>query len=197
MIKTRSGERIRESKPVKEIRERRNGVIWKNVMSSRRAQRKTRKKEQRERRSDRAGKDPDRPGCCGSRDHRGGRDRIYPETRRPLQGAARRKIRRSRSPRRRPRRRQRPQRYRRQRSARKRSTCRILWTFNLDEAEKILQGLDLSMQVEQENSDGVEKGMVISQKEEPDTVIPRFSKVTVVISAGSDKVDLAELGLSE
>ena len=65
-----------------------------------------------------------------------------------------------------------------------------------DEAEKILQGLDLSMQVEQENSDGVEKGMVISQKEEPDTVIPRFSKVTVVISAGSDKVDLAELGLS-
>ena len=49
---------------------------------------------------------------------------------------------------------------------------------------------------EQENSDGVEKGMVISQKEKPDTVIPRFSKVTVVISAGSDKVDLAELGLS-
>lgn len=65
-----------------------------------------------------------------------------------------------------------------------------------DKAEKILQGLDLSMQVEQENSDGVEKGMVISQKEKPDTVIPRFSKVTVVISAGSDKVDLAELGLS-
>ena len=65
-----------------------------------------------------------------------------------------------------------------------------------DEAEKILQGLDLSMQVEQENSDDVEKGMVISQKEKLDTVLPRFSKVTVVISAGSDKVDLAELGLS-
>lgn len=65
-----------------------------------------------------------------------------------------------------------------------------------DEAEKILQGLDLSMQVEQENSDDVEKGMVISQKVKPDTVLPRFSKVTVVISAGSDKVDLAELGLS-
>lgn len=65
-----------------------------------------------------------------------------------------------------------------------------------DEAEKILQGLDLSMQVKQENSDDVEKGMVISQKEKPDTVLPRFSKVTVVISAGSDKVDLAELGLS-
>ena len=65
-----------------------------------------------------------------------------------------------------------------------------------EEAEKILQGLDLTMQVEQKNSDEVEKGIVISQKEEPDTVIPRFSKVTVVISAGSDKVDLSELGLS-
>ena len=65
-----------------------------------------------------------------------------------------------------------------------------------EEAEKILQGLDLTMQVEQENSDEVEKGIVISQKEEPDTVVPRFSKVTVVISAGSDKVDLSELGLS-
>ena len=65
-----------------------------------------------------------------------------------------------------------------------------------EEAEKILQGLDLTMQAEQKNSDEVEKGIVISQKEEPDTVIPRFSKVTVVISAGSDKVDLSELGLS-
>ena len=65
-----------------------------------------------------------------------------------------------------------------------------------EEAEKILQGLDLTMQVEQKNSDEVEKGIVISQKEEPDTVIPRFSKVTVVISAGSDKVDLSELGPS-
>ena len=65
-----------------------------------------------------------------------------------------------------------------------------------EEAEKILQGLDLTMQVEQENSDDVEKGMVISQEEEPDAVVPRFSKVTVVISAGSDKVDLSELGLS-
>ena len=65
-----------------------------------------------------------------------------------------------------------------------------------EEAEKILQGLDLTMQVEQENSDEVEKGMVISQKEEVDTVVPRFSKVTVVVSAGSDKVDISELGLS-
>ncbi len=60
-----------------------------------------------------------------------------------------------------------------------------------------LQGLDLSMQVEQENSDDVEKGMVISQKEKSRIPCSRaFSKVTVVISAGSDKVDLAELGLS-
>ena len=42
----------------------------------------------------------------------------------------------------------------------------------------------------------MEKGIVSSQKEEPDTVSPRVSKVTVVISAGSDKVDLSELGLS-
>lgn len=65
-----------------------------------------------------------------------------------------------------------------------------------EKAEKILQGLDLTMQVEQENSDEVEKGMVISQKEKVDTVVPRFSKVTVVVSAGSDKVDISELGLS-
>lgn len=65
-----------------------------------------------------------------------------------------------------------------------------------EEAEKILQGLDLTMQVEQENSDEVEKGMVISQKEKVDTVVPRFSKVTVIVSAGSDKVDISELGLS-
>lgn len=65
-----------------------------------------------------------------------------------------------------------------------------------EEAEKILQGLDLTMQVEQENSDEVEKGMIISQKEKVDTVVPRFSKVTVVVSAGSDKVDISELGLS-
>lgn len=65
-----------------------------------------------------------------------------------------------------------------------------------EDAEKILQGLDLTMQVEQENSDEVEKGMVISQKEKVDTVVPRFSKVTVVVSAGSDKVDISELGLS-
>ncbi len=68
--------------------------------------------------------------------------------------------------------------------------------YSEEDAEKILQGLDLTMQVEQENSDEVEKGMVISQKEDPDTVVPRFSKVTVVVSAGSDKVDLSELGLS-
>lgn len=65
-----------------------------------------------------------------------------------------------------------------------------------DEAEKILAGLDLSMQVEQQTSDDVEKGMVISQKDEEGAVIPRFSKVTIVISSGSDKVDLTELNLS-
>ncbi len=68
--------------------------------------------------------------------------------------------------------------------------------YSEEDAEKILQGLNLTMQVEQENSDEVEKGIIISQKEEVDTVVPRFSKVTVVVSAGSDKVDLSELDLS-
>lgn len=66
-----------------------------------------------------------------------------------------------------------------------------------DEAEAKLKELDLVMQVEQENSDDVEKGVVISQEDEPDSIVARYSKVTVVISAGSDKVDLAALGIPD
>lgn len=66
-----------------------------------------------------------------------------------------------------------------------------------DEAEAKLKALDLVMQVEQENSDDVEKGMVISQADEPDSVVARYSKVTVVVSAGSDKVDLVSLGITD
>lgn len=66
-----------------------------------------------------------------------------------------------------------------------------------DEAEAKLKALDLVMQVEQENSDDVEKGLVISQADEPDSVVARYSKVTVVVSAGSDKVDLASLGITD
>lgn len=66
-----------------------------------------------------------------------------------------------------------------------------------DEAEAKLKELDLVMQVESQNSDEVEKGLVISQEDEPDSVVARYSKVTVVVSAGSDKVDLASLGITE
>lgn len=65
-----------------------------------------------------------------------------------------------------------------------------------DEAEAMLRELDLVMQVEQQVSDDVEKGIVLSQKEEPGTIVPRFSKVTVIVSSGSDKIELADLGLT-
>lgn len=66
-----------------------------------------------------------------------------------------------------------------------------------EEAEEKLTALDLVMQVELENSDEIEKGYVISQANAVDSVIPRYSKVTVVVSSGSDKIELAELGLTE
>ena len=66
-----------------------------------------------------------------------------------------------------------------------------------EEAEAELEELDLVMQVEQQASDDVEEGVVISQENEPGTVVPRFSKVRVTISSGSDQIDLASLGLTD
>lgn len=66
-----------------------------------------------------------------------------------------------------------------------------------EEAEEKLEELDLTMKVIMENSDEVEKGIVISQEDEPDSVIPRYSKVIVTVSDGSNKVELATLGLTE
>lgn len=66
-----------------------------------------------------------------------------------------------------------------------------------DEAEKLLKELDLTMKVIQENSDTIEKGMVISQENEADSVVSRFSSVIVTVSAGSDKIELANLGLTQ
>ena len=63
-------------------------------------------------------------------------------------------------------------------------------------AEEKLDALDLTMKVIMENSDEVEKGYVISQEDEPDTIVPRYSKVIVTISSGSDKVELASLQLT-
>jgi len=64
-------------------------------------------------------------------------------------------------------------------------------------AEEELKKLDLTMQVVQENSDEIEKGIVISQEDEPGTVVSRYSKVTVTVSSGSDKIELSSLGLTE
>ena len=66
-----------------------------------------------------------------------------------------------------------------------------------EEAEAELEELDLVMQVEQQASDDVEEGVVISHENEPGTVVPRFSKVRVTISSGSDQIDLASLGLTD
>lgn len=63
-------------------------------------------------------------------------------------------------------------------------------------AEEKLAALDLVMQVEQQNSDEVAKDVVISQVNEEGSVVARYSKVTVVVSAGSDKIGLTELNLT-
>lgn len=66
----------------------------------------------------------------------------------------------------------------------------------MEEAEAKLDALDLVMQVVMENSDEVEKGMVLSQEKEPDSVVPKYSKVVVTISNGSDKIELDSLGIT-
>ncbi len=66
-----------------------------------------------------------------------------------------------------------------------------------EEAEEKLMDLDLKMKVILENSDEVAKGIVLSQEDAPDTVVPRYSSVIVTVSSGSDKVELADLGLTE
>lgn len=66
-----------------------------------------------------------------------------------------------------------------------------------EEAERKLEELDLKMKVILENNDEVAKGTIISQEDAPDSVIPRYSSVIVTVSGGSDKVELADLGLTE
>lgn len=60
-----------------------------------------------------------------------------------------------------------------------------------------LEEVDLTMKVILEASDEVEKGYVISQEDEPGSVVLRYSKVIVTISSGSDKIDLASLGITD
>ena len=66
-----------------------------------------------------------------------------------------------------------------------------------EDAERKLEALDLKMKVILENSDEHAKGVIMSQENEPDSVIPRYSSVIVTVSGGTDKVELSNLGLTE
>ena len=64
-------------------------------------------------------------------------------------------------------------------------------------ADKKLSDNNLQMQVKSsEYSDTVEKGNVISQDPKADEVVSKYSKVSVVISLGSDTVDITKLGIA-
>ena len=63
-------------------------------------------------------------------------------------------------------------------------------------ADKKLSDNNLQMQVKSsENSDSVEKGNVISQEPKSGEVVSKYSKVSVVISLGSDAFDISKLNL--
>lgn len=64
-----------------------------------------------------------------------------------------------------------------------------------EEAEAKLRELDLDVSWKYENSDTVEKGVILSQENPADSIVPRYSKVTLTVSDGSDKVDLSALNL--
>ena len=66
-----------------------------------------------------------------------------------------------------------------------------------EQAEQLLGGMDLTMHVTLENSETIPKGIVISQENAPDSIVARYSKVEVTISSGSDKIDLASLGITQ
>ena len=64
-------------------------------------------------------------------------------------------------------------------------------------ADKKLSDNNLQMQVKSsEYSDTVEKGNIISQDPKADEVVSKYSKVSVVISLGSDTVDITKLGIA-
>ena len=65
----------------------------------------------------------------------------------------------------------------------------------IDEAELSLKQAGLTMKVEYQMSDTVEKNTVISQNYDTGTPVDRYSSVTVVVSEGSDKINLDELSL--
>ncbi len=66
-----------------------------------------------------------------------------------------------------------------------------------DLAEAKLKEHYLSMKRTYEYSDQVEKGCIISQDPEAFTVVSKWSHVNVVVSRGSDKIDLSGMGLEK
>lgn len=64
-----------------------------------------------------------------------------------------------------------------------------------DLAQEKLKEYSLNMKRTYEYFDDVEKGNVARQDPEAGTIVPRWSNVNVVISSGSDKVDVSALGI--
>lgn len=68
--------------------------------------------------------------------------------------------------------------------------------LSAEEAEAQLKAENLSVHYEYQTSDQVAENHIISQDPAPDTVVDRGSDVTIVISQGSDLVDLSRLSLT-
>lgn len=64
-----------------------------------------------------------------------------------------------------------------------------------DLAQEKLKESSLNMKRTYEYFDNVEKGNVVRQEPEAGTIVPRWSNVNVVISNGSDKIDVTSLGI--
>lgn len=68
--------------------------------------------------------------------------------------------------------------------------------LSAEEAEAQLKAENLRVHYEYQTSDQVAENHIISQDPAPDTVVDRGSTVTIVISQGSDLVDLSRLSLT-
>ncbi len=69
--------------------------------------------------------------------------------------------------------------------------------LTVEEAERILKEKDLIPEWTQVYDDKVEKGVVISQENQEGENVPKYSKVKLTASLGSDSFDLAALGIQE
>ncbi|MCI8577877.1 MAG: Stk1 family PASTA domain-containing Ser/Thr kinase [Lachnospiraceae bacterium] len=65
----------------------------------------------------------------------------------------------------------------------------------VEEAEKQLKENYLKVQYDYENSDDVKEGDIIRQNPEPGEAVSRWSAVTVVVSNGTDKIDVSGMGI--